>query len=149
MGLLSWCLFNCCYRCLYLLSLKMDGTYVFDKNENYEAFLKTLEIPDEYIPKLMGAKPTMVITRSGNTIKSVTKANDKEFENSITIGQPSVIKLSALEYTINVTESGNTISGSYEFIDKKGTVSVEFSPSGAVQTMTVNGVTTKRHYKRQ
>ena len=36
-------------------------------------------------------------------------------------------------FQVNVSESGNTISGTYEFIDKKGTVSIEFGSSGVVQ----------------
>ncbi|KAK3879741.1 hypothetical protein Pcinc_015727 [Petrolisthes cinctipes] len=129
--------------------MSVSGSYTLATNDKYSEWLSQVGLPADSIAKLVAAKPILEISHNGNTATVKTIAGDKNFTNTITLGQDSKASLpGGIEYTLNMNLSGSTLSGTYNFGGKTGTASVEFTASGANQTMTLGGVTAKRVYTR-
>merc|ERR1712035_234323 len=119
-------------------TMSISGKYVHTSNENYGEWLTAMGIPAEHIAKLEAAKPQLEITHSGDQVIVKTIAGDKNFSNTITLGQDSKASLpNGLEYSINMTRSGSTLSGTYCMAGKSGNASIEFTAAGATQIMSV------------
>merc|ERR1739842_238409 len=80
------------------------GTYLLDTNENYDAWLTAVGMPEENMKRMVAAKPTMEISVNGGELTVNTKAGDKSFSNTITSGKESKATLpGGVEYTVTLT----------------------------------------------
>ncbi|CAL4062203.1 unnamed protein product [Meganyctiphanes norvegica] len=130
--------------------MSIAGTYVLESNSNYDAWLSAVGMPEENMKRMVAAKPIMEVAVSGSTVTVTTKANDKEFTNTITSGKESKASLpGGIDYSVNLTVSGSTIKGTFNFLGKPGNAELVFTAAGFSQTVTAAGVTAKRVYKRQ
>jgi len=128
----------------------MNGTYVLSNNENYDAFLKAIGIPDEKAALMLAAVPTVEIEGTGNGAKMTVKAGDKVFNNTVTWGQDSPQQLAGINFVVNASKSADGYAGSLTSPGgKKGTIEVKKTADGLCQIVTFNGVTAKRSYKKQ
>merc|ERR1711862_552779 len=126
----------------------MDGKYTLKSNENYDAFLKAVGVPDELAAKMVAAVPTVEVSTTATTSTMVVKAGDKTYTNTITYGQDSPSDIAGLKYTVNVKLCPDGYSGSISLGGKTGTIEVKKTADGYCQCMTVGGVTCKRYYKK-
>merc|ERR1712098_641944 len=99
----------------------MDGKFILKSNENYDAFLKAVGVPDELAAKMVAAVPTVEVSTTATTSTMVVKAGDKTYTNTITYGQDS------------------PYSGSISLGGKTGTIEVKKTADGYCQCMTVGG----------
>ncbi|KAG0712212.1 Fatty acid-binding protein, liver [Chionoecetes opilio] len=130
--------------------MSIPGIYVLSSNEKYAEWLAAVGIPADAIARLEKAKPQLTVTHTGDQVVVKTVAGDKNFTNTITLGQESKAGLpGGLEYTMTLTLSGSKLTGTYSMAGKTGNASVEFTAAGAVQTMSQGGTTAKRVYTRQ
>jgi len=128
----------------------MNGTYVLSNNENYDAFLKAIGIPDEKAALMLAAVPTVEIEGTGNGAKMTVKAGDKVFNNTVTWGQDSPQQLAGINFVVNASKTADGYGGSLTSPGgKKGTIEVKKTADGLCQIVTFNGVTAKRCYKKQ
>merc|ERR1739838_610148 len=128
--------------------ITMDGKFILSKNENYDGFLKTVGVPAELAAKMCAAVPTVDVTHSATGVTRVATAGDKTFTSTITFGQDSPSEIAGLTYTINANKTGTGYAGSLKLGSHAGTVSLETTPDGLCQCMTVGGVTCKRQYQK-
>merc|ERR1711970_190613 len=130
----------------------MDGTFVLSSNENYDAFLKAVGIPDELAAKMLAAKPTVEIKGSGGGgITMTIKAGDKSFTNTVTWGVDSPQELAGLKYTVNVKPLADGSGHAGTIVTpggKSGTIEVKKTADGYCQCITLGGVSCKRNYKK-
>ncbi|TOF85603.1 hypothetical protein CGJ15_25850, partial [Vibrio parahaemolyticus] len=130
--------------------MSIAGTYVHSSNELYSEWLTALGVPADSLAKLVAAKPTLEVSQSGNQIVVKTTAGDKNFTNTIKLGEDSKAELpGGIEYTVNMTKSGSSLEGTWTMGGKTGKATVTFTDSGVTQTMALGDVTAKRVYTRQ
>merc|ERR1712055_40448 len=133
----------------HVLNMSLDGKFVLQCNDNYDAWLKAVGVPDEIAAKMCAAKPCLEVckTDSGMTVK--TTSGDKVFTNTVDYGKDSLTDIAGLKYTLNVNQTSTGYNGTIKLGSKCGTFTAEACDSGFIQTVTVDGVTAKRTYKRQ
>jgi len=128
----------------------MNGTYVLSNNENYDAFLKAIGIPDDKAALMLAAVPSIDIEGTGNGAKLTVKANGKVFNNTVVWGQDSPQSLAGMDFTVNASKSADGYGGKITSpAGKEGTIEVKKTADGLIQIVTFNGVTAKRTYKKQ
>jgi len=128
----------------------MNGSYVLTGNENYEAFLKAINVPDDKAALMLAAVPTIDIEGTGNGAKMTIKANGKVFNNTVTWGQDSPNSLAGMDFTVNANKTADGYGGTITSPGgKQGTIEVKKTADGLCQIVTFNGVTAKRCYKKQ
>merc|ERR1712243_82933 len=130
--------------------MSIAGTYVLESNDNYDAWLTAVGMPEENRKRMVGAKPTIKLSVAGDQITVETSAGDKSFSNTITSGKESKATLpGGVDYTVCLTASGSEVKGTFNFLGKPGNAECVFTAAGFTQTVTAAGVTAKRTYKRQ
>jgi len=128
----------------------MNGSYVLTNNENYDAFLKAIGVPDDKAALMLAAVPTIDIEGTGNGAKLTIKANGKVYNNTVTWGQESPQSLAGMDFTVNASKSADGYGGTLTSPKgKQGTIEVKKTADGLIQIVSFNGVTAKRSYKKQ
>merc|ERR1711970_876090 len=136
-----------CYSLLLLLltdppnSITMDGKYVLKSNENYDAFLIAAGIPADVAAVFSAAKPTLEVTKNSNGLTVKTIAN--------VFGTESTNEIAGLQFQLNAKATATGYAGTMTFGGKSGTVACDKTADGFCQTMTLAGVTRKKHYTKQ
>ncbi|XP_045607490.1 fatty acid binding protein 1-B.1 [Procambarus clarkii] len=130
--------------------MSVAGTYVLTSNENYLEWLTALGVPAERVTRMVAVKPKVVVSVTGSEVVVKTEAGDKSFTNTINLGKDSKAELpGGIEYVVNLSLSGSKLEGTWNLGDKSGTALVEFTASGATQTVVLGDITAKRVYSRQ
>uniref|UniRef100_A0A3P8S3F9 Fatty acid binding protein 10a, liver basic n=1 Tax=Amphiprion percula TaxID=161767 RepID=A0A3P8S3F9_AMPPE len=71
--------------------MAFSGTWQVYAQENYEQFLKAMELPDDVIKMAKDIKPITEIKQTGNDFVITTKTPGKSVTNSFTIGKEADI----------------------------------------------------------
>ncbi|XP_025767574.1 fatty acid-binding protein 10-A, liver basic isoform X1 [Oreochromis niloticus] len=71
--------------------MDFSGTWQVYAQENYEEFLKALELPEDVIKVAKDIKPITEIKQSGNDFVITSKTPGKSMTNSFTIGKEADI----------------------------------------------------------
>ncbi|CAH2052256.1 unnamed protein product, partial [Iphiclides podalirius] len=126
--------------------------YKHVRDENFEAFVKSLNLPEEHTTGFLNFKPDQKLekngdsytltTISGNNTKEVTFKNGVEFDETVVPGRVS---------KTTITLSGNTLTQVQKFDDGNViTTKREYSGDGLTVTLqrnNVDGPAGIRHYK--
>jgi len=130
--------------------MSIAGTYEYASHENYSEWLSAVGVPAENVARMVAAKPVLEVTHAGDVVTIKTIAGDKNFTNTLNLGKDSKATLpGGIEYTVNLALSGSTMKGKWSMGGKSGDASVEVTPAGLTQSMSIGGVTAKRVYSRK
>jgi len=130
--------------------MSINGTFVLDSSDNYDVWLLAVGVPEEKMKQMVAAKPKMEISVSGDQLSANITIGEESFSSTITSGKESKAALpGGLEFTVNLAIADNVAKGTFIFLGKSGDAELVFTDEGFTQTVTAEGVTMKRIYKRQ
>merc|ERR1712142_462502 len=135
---------------IFITMTGITGTYLHESNDNYEAWLTAMGMPEEQRTLMMASKPTMEMALNGDQVTANIKSGDQSISNVLTSGKESSATLpGGIEIKVVLTATENTLKGTFDIMGKKGEADCVFNAEGFTQTVTSEGVTCKRIYKRQ
>ncbi|CAJ1069051.1 fatty acid-binding protein%2C liver-type [Xyrichtys novacula] len=126
--------------------MSFSGKYQLESQENFEAFMKAIGLPDELIQKGKDIKSVSEIEETGDNFKVTVTTGTKVLVNSFVIGQESEIEtITGDKVKTVVRRDGNKLR-----VSLKGIESVTELVDGntIVNTMTLGGIVYKRTSKR-
>jgi len=127
----------------------VEGKFVLSKNENYDAYLKHIGIPDELAAKLIPSVPTLENKFLDEDVLIIrTTAGPKRYTNVVNFGQDSYANVATLLYKLNVKETDSGYSGTMALGGMTGVATTEETEEGFVQIINLDNVTAKRYFKR-
>ncbi|XP_003450575.1 fatty acid-binding protein 10-A, liver basic isoform X2 [Oreochromis niloticus] len=125
--------------------MDFSGTWQVYAQENYEEFLKALELPEDVIKVAKDIKPITEIKQSGNDFVITSKTPGKSMTNSFTIGKEADITTMdgrKIKCIVNI-EGGKLVCKT----DRLHHVQ-ELKGGEMVETMTIGSTTLIRKSKR-
>ncbi|KAM5227784.1 fatty acid-binding protein, liver [Ctenodactylus gundi] len=73
--------------------MNFSGKYQVQSQENFEAFLKAVGVPEEQVQKAKDAKGTSEIVQNGKHFKFIMTAGPKVVQNEFTLGEECEMEL--------------------------------------------------------
>ncbi|NXI49014.1 FABPL protein, partial [Chloroceryle aenea] len=125
--------------------MAFNGTWQVYAQENYEAFLKALALPDDLIKMAKDIKPTIEIQQKGDHFVVTSKTPKQSVTNSFTLGKETEITTmngQKLKCTMTMVD-GKLVCKSEKFSHEQ-----EIKGNEMVETMTAGGVTLTRRSKK-
>ncbi|CAJ1062751.1 fatty acid-binding protein 10-A%2C liver basic [Xyrichtys novacula] len=125
--------------------MAFNGTWQVYAQENYEEFLKALELPPEVIKMAKDIKPITEIQQNGNDFVVTSKTPGKTVTNSFTIGKEADITTmdgKKIKCVVKM-EGGKLICNT-----GKSTHIQEIKGGEMIETMTVGSTTLIRRSKK-
>ncbi|CAI5663495.1 galanin receptor 1 [Sarotherodon galilaeus] len=125
--------------------MDFSGTWQVYAQENYEEFLRALELPEDVIKVAKDIKPITEIKQSGNDFVITSKTPGKSMTNSFTIGKEADITTMdgrKIKCIVNI-EGGKLVCKT----DRLHHVQ-ELKGGEMVETMTIGSTTLIRKSKR-
>ncbi|KAL6458739.1 hypothetical protein MHYP_G00322110 [Metynnis hypsauchen] len=126
--------------------MAFSGKYQLESHEGFEAFMKSIGIPDDLIEKGKDIKSTSEIEQNGDNFKVTVTTGSKVLVNSFTVGQEAELEtLTGEKVKSVVTKEGNKLK-----VILKGIESITelVDANTLVNTMTLGNLTYKRVSKR-
>ncbi|XP_049640921.1 fatty acid-binding protein, liver [Suncus etruscus] len=126
--------------------MNFSGKYQLQSQENFEAFMKAIGLPDELIQKGKDIKGVTEVVQNGDHFKVVVTTGAKVITNEFTLGVESELETMTGEKVKAVVqkEGENKLVTSF-----KGIKSVtELNGDTATHTMTLGNIVFKRISKR-
>merc|ERR1712179_195475 len=132
--------------------VQVTGTYTQTSRENYEEFLKALDVGFILRKAAMASTPVMSITEDGGNWTMITKTSVKSIELRFKLGEGfEEDTTDGRHCKTTVTLSGNTMT-TVQKATKSGEKDVtavrEFSDDGITLTLTTDGATSVQKFKR-
>ncbi|XP_029476361.1 fatty acid-binding protein, liver-type [Oncorhynchus nerka] len=125
--------------------MAFTGKYQLESQENFEAFMKAIGLPDDLIQKGKDIKSLSEIEQNGDHFKVTVTTGTKVMVNSFTVGQEAELETltgEKIKSTVNLV--GNKL-----MVSLKGVESVtEFNGDTIIATMTLGPIVYKRISKR-
>ncbi|XP_078427086.1 fatty acid-binding protein 1, liver-like isoform X3 [Cetorhinus maximus] len=126
--------------------MSFSGKYELESQENFEAFMKAIEVPAELIEKGKDLKSITEIVQNGNDFKITITTGSNVIHNEFTIGQETdfaTITGSKVKSVVN-------LDGANKLIVKLNSVTsvTELSENKLLDILTVGDLTYKRISKR-
>ncbi|XP_040191395.1 fatty acid-binding protein 1, liver-like [Rana temporaria] len=125
--------------------MAFTGTYELQSQENFEAFMKAVGLPEELIQKGKDVKSVTVIKQTGNHFEITVTTGPKVLHNDFNIGEETEVE----------TPSGEKIKSTFNLEDGKlviklkgVTSTIEISGDLLTNVLTVKDLTYKRVSKR-
>ncbi|XP_022058079.1 fatty acid-binding protein 10-A, liver basic [Acanthochromis polyacanthus] len=128
-----------------LESMAFSGTWQVYAQENYEQFLKAMELPDDVIKMAKDIKPITEIKQTGNDFVITTKTPGKSVTNSFTIGKEADITTldgKKLKCIVNM-EGGKLVCNTGKFTHIQ-----ELKGGEMIETLTMGSTTLIRKSKK-
>ncbi|TNN50194.1 Fatty acid-binding protein, liver-type [Liparis tanakae] len=126
--------------------MSFSGKYQLESQENFEAFMKAVGLPDELIQKGKDIKSVSEIEQTGDNFKITVTTGSKVLLNSFQIGKESELEtLTGEKVKSTVQLDGNKLK-----VCLKGIESVTELVAGntLVNTLTLGSIVYKRTSKR-
>uniref|UniRef100_A0A8C2ZIP6 Fatty acid-binding protein, liver n=2 Tax=Cyclopterus lumpus TaxID=8103 RepID=A0A8C2ZIP6_CYCLU len=125
--------------------MSFSGKYQLESQENFEAFMKAIGLPDELIQKGKDLKSVSEIEQTGDHFKVSVTTGSKVLTNTFQIGQEAELEtLTGEKVKATVQRDGNKLK-----VCLKGIESVtELDGDTIVNTMTLGSIVYKRTSKR-
>ncbi|XP_038216435.1 fatty acid-binding protein 2-like [Zerene cesonia] len=123
--------------------------YTLQKNENFDSFINSLNLPQDKADALINAKPSQKIEKDGDyyIITTITSKRTTEikFKNGVEFDEAFTNEITTKN---TVTVDGNKFTQVQKADDKIITIIREYSPEQLVVTLTCNfwDGTAKRYY---
>ncbi|XP_074493550.1 fatty acid-binding protein, liver-type-like [Sebastes fasciatus] len=126
--------------------MSFTGKYQLESQENFEAFMKAVGLPDDLIQKGKDLKSISEIEETGNNFKVTVTTGTKVIVNTFTIGQEAEMETATGEKVKAVAQR----DGGKLKICLKGVESVTelVDANTIVNTMTLGPIVFKRTSKR-
>ncbi|XP_041073396.1 fatty acid-binding protein 1, liver-like [Carcharodon carcharias] len=126
--------------------MSFSGKYELESQENFEPFMKAIEVPDELIEKGKDLKSITEIVQNGNDFKITITTGSNVIHNEFTIGQETDFAM----ITGSKIKSVVTLDGANKLIVKLNSVTsaTELSENKLLDTLTIGDLTYKRISKR-
>ncbi|KAL0818365.1 hypothetical protein ABMA28_008842 [Loxostege sticticalis] len=97
----------------------LNKEFKFDREENYDAFIKQLALNEESAGKYLSFKPNLTLTKNGDEYTMKISAGDFKKDVTFKVGVPFQESLSnGLTPTSTVTANGDTFTQVQDFGDK-------------------------------
>ncbi|CAN9513063.1 unnamed protein product [Ophioblennius macclurei] len=126
--------------------MSFSGKYQLESQENFEAFMKAIGLPDELIQKGKDLKSTSEIEENGDNFKVTVTTGTKVLVNSFTLGKEAELETVTGEKVKSVvSREGNKLKVSLKGIES---VTELVDANTIVNTMTLGGIVYKRTSKR-
>ncbi|KAI9999961.1 hypothetical protein NQD34_011804, partial [Periophthalmus magnuspinnatus] len=125
--------------------MAFNGTWQVYAQENYEEFLRAMELPDEVIKVAKDIKPITEIKQNGNDFVITSKTPGKTLTNSFTVGKEADITTmdgKKLKCTVNM-EGGKLVCNTGKFNHIQ-----EIKGGEMIETLTVGSTTLIRKSKK-
>merc|ERR1712035_76753 len=128
-----------------LENMAFSGTWQVYAQENYEQFLKAMELPEDVIKMAKDIKPITEIKQSGNDFVVTSKTPGKSVTNSFTIGKEADITTmdgKKFKCIVNL-EGGKLVCNTGKFCHIQ-----ELKGGEMVETLTMGSTTLIRRSKK-
>ncbi|RVE62927.1 hypothetical protein OJAV_G00162670 [Oryzias javanicus] len=128
-----------------LRKMDFNGSWQVYSQENYEAFLRALELSEDIIKLAKDVKPVTEIKQTGNDFVITSKTPGRTVTNSFTIGKEAEITTmdgKKLKCVVNI-EGGKLVCKTGKFCHVQ-----EIKGGEMVETMTVGSTTLIRKSKK-
>ncbi|XP_045503252.1 fatty acid-binding protein 2-like [Colias croceus] len=123
--------------------------YTLEKNENFDGFMKSLNLPQEQTDAYINSKPSQKIEKDGDyyviTTNSITGTSEIKFKDGVEFDEVFSPEITTKN---TITVDGNKFTQVQSLGDKSVTYVREYSPEQLVVTVTSNfwDGTAKRYY---
>eukprot|EP00091_Calanus_sinicus_P016872 TRINITY_DN364_c0_g1_i1.p1 TRINITY_DN364_c0_g1~~TRINITY_DN364_c0_g1_i1.p1 ORF type:complete len:135 (-),score=67.83 TRINITY_DN364_c0_g1_i1:119-523(-) len=132
--------------------VQMLGSYTQTSKDNYEEFLKALNVGFILRKAALASTPVMTISEAGGKWTMITKTTVKSIELNFKLGEEFEEETTdGRKCKTTVTMDGNKLITTQKAMKagEKDVVAVrEFNDGGLTMTMTCDGVTSTQTYKR-
>ena len=133
----------------FLMTVQIAGKYTFVSQENFEDYLKAEDVGMIIRNVLASTKPDIVVEIDGDNFTITTVTSLKTIKMSFTLGKeyesdPGTNKIG--KYITTFEGSDTLFTQNVE--DTSATSSIKFSNDQMIMTMTTNGITATRTFKR-
>merc|ERR1711953_1488492 len=131
--------------------VQMTGSCTRVSEEGYEDFLKVLNVGFMLRKAAMASTPVMTITESSGDWTMITKTTMKSIQLKFRLGEPfEETTTDGRKCSTTVTVDGDKLVTSQKALDgsKDVTTVREFTDEGLTLTMTCDGTSSKKVYKR-
>ncbi|KAK0139854.1 Fatty acid-binding protein, liver-type [Merluccius polli] len=126
--------------------MAFTGKYELESQENFEAFMKAIGLPDELIQKGKDIKSISEIEETGDSFKVTVTTGSKVLVNTFTVGQEADLEtVTGEKVKAVVMRDANTLKVSLKGIES---VTELVDANTIVNTMTLGGIVYKRISKR-
>ncbi|CAL8249233.1 unnamed protein product [Merluccius merluccius] len=126
--------------------MAFTGKYELQSQENFEAFMKAIGLPDELIQKGKDIKSISEIEETGDNFKVTVTTGSKVLVNTFTVGQEADLEtVTGEKVKAVVMRDANTLKVSLKGIES---VTELVDANTIVNTMTLGGIVYKRISKR-
>uniref|UniRef100_A0A3Q2QVR7 Fatty acid-binding protein, liver-type n=1 Tax=Fundulus heteroclitus TaxID=8078 RepID=A0A3Q2QVR7_FUNHE len=125
--------------------MDLSGTWQVYSQENYEAFLRAMELPEDVIKMAKDIKPITEIKQNGHDFVITSKTPGKSVTNSFTIGKEAEITTmdgKKLKCIVNM-EGGKLVCKTGKFSHTQ-----ELKGGEMVETLTVGSTTLVRKSRK-
>ncbi|XP_009929377.2 fatty acid-binding protein, liver isoform X2 [Opisthocomus hoazin] len=132
-------------NCVITSIMAFNGTWQVYAQENYEAFLKALALPDDLIKLAKDIKPIIEIQQKGDDFVVTSKTPKQSVTNSFTLGKEADITTmdgKKMKCTVNMV-NGKLLCKSEKFSHEQ-----EIKGGEMVETITLGGATLVRRSKK-
>ncbi|XP_031297151.2 fatty acid-binding protein, liver [Camelus dromedarius] len=126
--------------------MNFSGKYELQSQENFEAFMKAVGLPDDLVQKGKDTKEVTEVVQNGKHFKFTVTAGPKVFQNEFTVGEESEMETMTGEKVKAVVQ----LEGENKLVTTfKGIKSVtELNGDTITSTMTLGDIVLKRISKR-
>ncbi|CAL8345230.1 unnamed protein product [Lota lota] len=126
--------------------MSFTGKYQLESQENFEAFMKAIGLPDELIQKGKDIKSVSEIEENGDNFKVTVTTGSKVLVNTFIIGQESDLEtVTGEKVKAVVKRDANKLKVSLKGIES---VTELVDANTIVNTMTLGGIVYRRISKR-
>ncbi|XP_054895461.1 fatty acid-binding protein, liver-type-like [Poeciliopsis prolifica] len=126
--------------------MSFTGKYQLESQENFEAFMKAIGVPDDLIQKGKDLKSISEIEETGDDFKVTVTTGSNVITNSFTIGKETELQTpTGGKAKAVVVRDGNKLKVSLEGIES---VTELTDANTILNTMSVGGIVYKRISKR-
>nr|2F73_A Chain A, Fatty acid-binding protein, liver [Homo sapiens]2F73_B Chain B, Fatty acid-binding protein, liver [Homo sapiens]2F73_C Chain C, Fatty acid-binding protein, liver [Homo sapiens]2F73_D Chain D, Fatty acid-binding protein, liver [Homo sapiens]2F73_E Chain E, Fatty acid-binding protein, liver [Homo sapiens]2F73_F Chain F, Fatty acid-binding protein, liver [Homo sapiens]2F73_G Chain G, Fatty acid-binding protein, liver [Homo sapiens]2F73_H Chain H, Fatty acid-binding protein, liver [H len=131
---------------LYFQSMSFSGKYQLQSQENFEAFMKAIGLPEELIQKGKDIKGVSEIVQNGKHFKFTITAGSKVIQNEFTVGEECELETMTGEKvkTVVQLEGDNKLVTTFKNIKSV----TELNGDIITNTMTLGDIVFKRISKR-
>ncbi|XP_040275212.1 fatty acid-binding protein 1, liver-like [Bufo bufo] len=125
--------------------MAFNGTYELQSQENFEAFMKAIGVPDDLIQKGKDVKSVTEIVQNGNHFVVTVTTGPRVQRNEFTIGEEAEMAALTAE---KIKATVNLVDGKL-VVNLKGITSVtEISGDLLIDALTLNDIVYKKISKR-